>query len=124
MDESKLLEECINIPLTPLQAILLSKTLIVTNTLLEFLRENDCIVLERYRYGEKTPAPTAEQTGQILIKSALSAMMETREKLWEIGKKDIGETVPEEFTDVVEVYSMVIRQVANEFVELLREKDN
>ena len=121
MDESKLLEECISINLTPLQTILLSKTVIVINTLVEFLQENTCMEIERIK-EDNSLAPDSEQTGRILIKSALEIMNEVHTKIWKNGSEEIGEAIPEEFEEIVGVYSTVIEQIAYKFVESLTER--
>ena len=117
MDESKLLEECINIKLTPLQTLLLSETVIVIHTLIDFLLENDCMEIKRVK--DDTVLPGYEQTGNILIKSALASIQEVRVKIWKGGKEEIGENIPKEFEGVVGAYSVLVEQIANQFVQLL-----
>jgi hypothetical protein len=121
MDESKLLEECVNINLTPLQTILLSRTVCTMNALIEFLIDNNCVGIVRVT-EDNDMAPASEQTGNILIKSASTAMKEIRTKVWEHGRDAIGEIVPEEFNEVVEAYSILIEQIAYTFIELLRDR--
>ena len=119
MDESKILEECVNISLTPLQTILLSKTLIVTNTLIDFLLANNCMDIEEIK-NDSSEIPVFEQTGNILIKSAVAAMKEVCDKIWESGREEIGEEIPEEFEEVILVYSTVVEQIAIQFVKSLK----
>lgn len=121
MDESKLLKECVNINLTPLQTLLLSKTVIVVNELIKFLKANDCMEIERVTI-DNFAAPVAEQTGHILIQSAMAVMDEVRDKLWENGRDEIGDMVPEELNDIVDVYATTIEQIAYIFIESLRER--
>ena len=121
MDESKLLDECVNINLTPLQTILLSKTLTITIIIIEFLKNNDCMEIEKIT-KDNSIAPDFEQTGDILIQSALEAMKEVNEKIWESGSEEIGEEIPEEFKEILSVYTTVIQQIAYQFIESLRER--
>ena len=121
MDENKLLEECINVNLTPLQAILLSKTLTVFNTLIEFLKDTGCIEIEKFT-KDHSLLPASEQTGDILIQSALKTMDEVQEKIWKNGSAEIGEIVPEEFEEILGVYTVLIQQIAYQFIESLRER--
>jgi hypothetical protein len=118
MDETKLLEDCVNIKLTPLQTILLSKTLIVTNTIIDFLESNHCMDIVRIT-DDNSIAPAEEQTGNILIKSALEAMKEVRDKTWESGRKEIGEEIPDEFVEVVDIYCIIMQEIAYKFVAAL-----
>ncbi len=121
MDESKLLEECISVNFTPLEAILLSKTLIVTNTLIEFLKDADCLKVEKIT-KDNSIVPNSEQTGDILITSALTVMNKVNEKVYENGSKQIGVDVPEQFEEILIVYTTVMQQIAYEFIESLRGK--
>ena len=121
MDESKLLEECVSIELTPLQTLLLSKTVIVIHTLIDFLHQYNCLAIEKVK-NDDSSFPDYEQTGNILIKSALTSLEEIRSKIWESGKEEIGEEVPEEFEEILAVYTVVVEQIANEFVMSLKGK--
>ena len=116
MDESNLLEECVNISLTPLQTLLLSETIHGVGTLVKFLYENNCmeiIALEK----DSSEALPSEQTGNILIQSALSAMSEVSSKIWEKGTKEFGEEMPEEFVLIVSLYSTLLQQISTEFIK-------
>ena len=118
MDEYKLLDECITIKLTPFQTLLLSETVIMTNTILEFLIEHNGIEIERVtENGLK--APESEQTGGVLIQSSLAAMKEIRIKIWKNGKGEIGEMIPEEFAEVMDLYTTVLNGIGCQFIQSL-----
>jgi hypothetical protein len=121
MDESKLLEECINISLTPLETILLSKTLITINMLIEFLKDYNLLEIEKIT-KDNSLAPSSEQTGHILIQSAFEALERVRDKVWVNGSKEIGTEVPEEFKEILSVYITVIQEIAYQFVNSLKER--
>ncbi len=118
MDENSLLEECVDIKLTPLQTLLLSKTVIVISTLIDFLDTNGCVHIARVGKNDDL-LPDSEQVGGILLKSALTSMEEIRSKIWENGKKQIGEMIPEEFEGIVGVYSVFLEEVANEILSMV-----
>lgn len=120
MDETKLLEECIHLTLTPLQTLLLSETLISTNEILVFLMENKCMEIARV---EKDGSLANEQTGDILIKSAIENIKEMRKKIWESGKDVIGEIIPEEFSSIMMLYTTILEAINYQFIKSLPIKE-
>ena len=118
MDENSLLEECVNIKLTPLQTLLLSKTVIVISTLIDYLDTNGMVRIEKVGKNNNL-LPESEQTGNILLKSALVSMNEISSKIWENGKEQFGEEIPEEFEGIIGVYTIFLKEVANEVLNML-----
>lgn len=121
MEENKLLEECINITLTPLQTLILSETVIITSQFLEFLTKNSYMHIEKISTENKT-IPAYEQVGDILISSSIKELKKIKIKIWENGKEQIGVEMPEEFSGIVGVYSTVLEGVFNSFIEMLSYK--
>jgi len=122
MDESQLLEECINVNFTPLETILLSKTIAATGMLVSFLVNNNCIEIEKNtKTGEVAPAE--EQTGEVLIKSALTKLVELSIKIYDNGSKIIGDEIPEQFMDIVGVYATMLEEIYKQFIFSLPTKD-
>ena len=118
MDENSLLEECVNIKLTPLQTLLLSKTVIVISTLIDYLDTNGMVHIEKVGKNNNL-LPDSEQVGNILLKSALVSMNEISSKIWENGKEQFGEEIPEEFEGIIGVYTIFLKEVANEVLNML-----
>ena len=118
MEENKLLEECVSITLTPLQTLILSDTVITISQFLEFLTQNSYMHIEKVSTENKT-IPAYEQVGDILMSSAIEELKKIRMKIWENGKEQIGEEIPEEFGNVMGIYSTVLEGIFNSFIEML-----
>jgi hypothetical protein len=118
MDEIKLLEECIDIKFTPLETLLLSKTVISIYSLINFLARNNIMEVEKVK-KDSSSLPSDEQTGGILIESALNSLAKIRSKIWENGAKEIGEFIPEEFEEIMGLYSSIIETITQFFIASL-----
>ena len=118
MDESKLLDECISLNLTPLETILLNFTVSEAGRLLEFLIYNNCIQAEKLEL-DGSKAPSSEQTSNVLLESALKTMEDLAIKIYTNGSKIIGEEVPDEFKDITSLYNIVLEQISSTFVGAL-----
>ena len=114
MDEANLLEENVVLDLNALETILLSSTVIFSNTLLELLVANDCVFVKKVNLNGE-PLPDSEQTGVIMLKSSLKAMQQVRKKLYESGTLAFGDVIPEELNNITEVYARLLTSVLNEF---------
>lgn len=116
MDKTQLLEENVTLKLTPLQTLLLSRTVIITNALVEVLLESGSVYVNRVEPNGES-SPSSEQVGLVLINSSIEAMKDVRHKIFESGKAEFGDTIPNELENIVDVYSTILEQIALFFLE-------
>jgi hypothetical protein len=121
IDEINLLEDNVNIKLNALETILLSTTVVFSNTLLELLINNDCVFVRKVRTNGE-PLPESEQTGVVMVKSSLKAMQQIRQKIYEGGKLSFGGVIPQDLNQVTEVYARMLMSVLEEFLSNFRQE--
>lgn len=118
MDTTKMLEENITLKLNTLETLTLSLTTIFAQSLVDFLiNENGVYIVKVQKDGEESP--DFEQTGMVMLKSTLESLKNIRQKIWESGRVEIGENVPEELEDITSVYSRLLNEIISVFLKNL-----
>lgn len=119
MEPNELLEECVDLHLTPLQTLLLSKTVTSVYSLLKLLSQYSVIEIQKINKDNGQEVQDYSNVGNVLIQSIITELQTIRVKIWENGKGPIGENIPEEFEDVVSVFSTVIEAITNIFIDAI-----